>query len=191
MASRSEIKDVEVLNAIISALENLDREDQERIIQTVVTFFDIDARKDTRGPAKSPKISTPGHSKTHPVAYSEDFVPTPKEFLLEKQPRTDVERIAVLAYYLTHYRNSPHFKTLDLSKINTEAAQPKFANTAYSAQNAQTTRYLVSATKAQRQLSAGGEQFVQALPDRELARKEMAAFRPRKKLRKKRIMLKK
>ena len=46
MASSSEIKDVEVLNAIISALENLDREDQERIIQTVITFYDIDARKD-------------------------------------------------------------------------------------------------------------------------------------------------
>ena len=55
---------------------------------------------------------------------------SPKEFLLEKQPRTDVERIACLAFYLTHYRDTPHFKTLELSKLNTEAAQQKFANAA-------------------------------------------------------------
>jgi len=46
---------------------------------------------------------------------------SPKDFLLEKQPRTDVERIACLAYYLTHYRATPHFKTIDLSILNTEA----------------------------------------------------------------------
>ena len=34
---------------------------------------------------------------------------SPKDFLMEKAPNTDVERIACLAYYLTHYRSTPHF----------------------------------------------------------------------------------
>jgi hypothetical protein len=78
---------------------------------------------------------------------------------MEKQPRTDVERVACLAYYLTHYRDMPHFKTLDLAKLNTEAAQPKFSNAHYASQNALNMGYLAPADKGQRQLSAAGEQF--------------------------------
>ena len=105
---------------------------------------------------------------------------SPKEFLLEKQPRTDVERMACLAYYLTHYRDTPHFKTLDLSKLNTESAQPKFANAANTTNNAVKRGYLVQSSKGQRQLGAAGERFVLALPDRDAARAAMAAVRPRR-----------
>ena len=98
--------------------------------------------------------------------------------MLEKQPRTNVERMACLAFYLTHYEDMQHFKTLDLSKLNTRAAQPKFTNSAWVAKDAVTTGYLAPATKGHRQLSAAGEQFVRALPDREAARAAMAAARP-------------
>jgi hypothetical protein len=105
---------------------------------------------------------------------------SPKDFMVEKQPRTDVERLACLAFYLTRYRDQPHFKTLDLSKLNTEAAQPKFSNAANSVNNAVKQGYLVPSTKGNRQLSAAGEQFVQALPDREAAKNAMASLRPRR-----------
>jgi hypothetical protein len=100
--------------------------------------------------------------------------------LLEKQPRTDVERIACLAYYLTHYRDTPHFANIDLAKLNTEAAQPKFSNTAYSANNALYQGYLAAAAKGQKQLSAAGEQFVRALPDRDAAKTAMSLAKPRR-----------
>ena len=111
---------------------------------------------------------------------------SPKEFLFEKKPQTDVERIACLAHYLTHYRSTPHFKTTDLSLLNTEAAQPKFANTAYSSNNAVKLGYLVSSTKGQRQLSAVGERFVFALPDREAAKEALASLKRRSKTKKSR-----
>src|SRR6185312_8399188 len=98
----------------------------------------------------------------------------------EKAPVTDVERMACLAYYLTHYRDTPHFKTLDLSKLNTEAAQPKFANAANTTNNSVKRGYLVPSTKGQRQLSAAGERFVLALPDREAAKSAMMTVRPRR-----------
>jgi len=119
--------------------------------------------------------------------YSEDTSMSAKDFLLEKQPRTDVERIACLAYYLTHYRGMPHFKTIDLSMLNTEAAQPKFANTAYSSNNAVKLGYLVPSTKGQRQLSAVGERFVRALPDREAARAALEAVRRRPRTKRSRV----
>lgn len=107
---------------------------------------------------------------------------SPKEFMLEKAPRTDVERVACLAYYLTHYRDQPHFKTLDLSKLNTEAAQPKFSNAANASNNAVKMGYLVPSTKGQRQLGAAGERFVQALPDRTAAKEAMTSMRPKRRL---------
>ena len=91
-----------------------------------------------------------------------------------------MEKIACLAYYLTHYRDTPHFKTLDLSKLNTEAAQIKLSNPAVSVENATKQVYLVPATKGNKQLSSLGEQFVLALPDRDKARDVMANARPRR-----------
>ena len=185
MTSHLEGTDVEVLKAIISSLEQLDHKDRERILQTVATFFGVEGIcQRPRAVETSPQPSR-STSERPTVRFSEDLAQRPKEFLLEKQPRTDVERIACLGYYLTHYRDTPDFKTLDLSKLNTEAAQPKFTNAAQAVSNAHKMGYLVPATKGGRQLSAGGEQFVQALPDRELGKKVMANFRPRRKSKRK------
>jgi len=91
-----------------------------------------------------------------------------------------VEKVACLAYYLTHYRDTPYFKTLDISKLNTEAAQVKFSNAAVAVENATRLRYLVPATKGNKQLSSLGEQFVLALPDRDKAKEVMNVARPRR-----------
>jgi hypothetical protein len=93
---------------------------------------------------------------------------TVKRFMQEKAPQTDVERITALAYYLTHYRGVPHFKTADLSALNIEAAQPKFSNAANAASNAQkSSGFLADAGKGLRQITSKGEEAVEALPDRE------------------------
>jgi hypothetical protein len=97
----------------------------------------------------------------------------------QKRPDTDIDRIACLAYYLTHYRDTPAFKTVDLSKLNTEAAQRKFANAAYAANNALKAGLLVPATKGARQLSAMGEEYVHVLPDRDAARATLTSSRGR------------
>jgi hypothetical protein len=104
--------------------------------------------------------------------------------MLEKRPVTDVERIVCLAYYLTHYRETRHFKTLDLSKLNTDAAQIKFSNAAKAVDNAAAAGLLVPAGKGNKQISALGEIYVQSLPDREAAKAAVAHGRPRRKTRK-------
>lgn len=171
--------DLMVFNEVVSALQKLDAQRRERVLGAVMTFLVIEGKG---------RKSDPNHARGESVpvsgGFSEDRSISPKEFMLEKQPRTDVERVACLAYYLTHYRNAPHFKTIDLSTLNTEAAQVKFSNAAFSANNATKTGYLVSATKGQKQLSAVGEKFVRALPDRDAAREVMTMARPRRKNRK-------
>ena len=180
MAEIAEVNDYDALGKVIEALKPLSPEDRKRILQTASTFFQIGSS----GPALS-SASRELPAPNIPMPFSEDMVMSPKQFLMEKQPKTDVERIACLAFYLTHYRNTPHFKTLDLSKLNTEAAQPKFSNAAVAANNALKLGYLASGTKGQRQLSAVAEQFVQALPDRDAAKAAMSVVRSRNAYRKK------
>jgi hypothetical protein len=178
MNDASESEDTAAMNAlnvVISALSRLDEKTRERVLNSVATFFGSSLVMP--GPREA-RTSQPAGLRS--LDFSADNALPPKEFIMEKQPRTDVERVACLAYYLTHYRDMPHFKTLDLAKLNTEAAQPKFSNAHYASQNALNMGYLAPADKGQRQLSAAGEQFVRGLPDRDAAKAAMAAARPRR-----------
>jgi len=92
---------------------------------------------------------------------------TPKQFLATKAPLTDIERVTVHAYYLTHARAMPHFSTKDLSDLNTEAAGPRLSNTSYAASNAtKKGGFLAAAPGGKKQITARGEALVEALPDR-------------------------
>lgn len=173
--------ELKALRSIIDALHPMDAEARQRILESVATFLQIDRQTQRAGGV--PSIGPVPRSDVG-TDYSDDTSISPKEFVFEKQPRTDVERVACLAFYLTHYRSTPHFKTIDLSKLNTEAAQPKFANTAYSANNAVKLGYLVQAARGQKQLSAVGERFILALPDREAAKTALQSLRRRSKSRK-------
>ena len=168
---------LEVFNTVYSSILKLEPDAQKRVFEAVAALLGIHLgiRSVSPGstfPAGSPKVAS----------FSENREMSPKEFVMEKRPTSDVQRVAVLGYYLTHYRSTPHFKTLDISKLNTEAAQPKFSNAAKAVDNAATRGYLVAATKGNKQLSAIGERFVEALPDQAAGREMVAASRPRRKM---------
>jgi hypothetical protein len=78
-----------------------------------------------------------------------------------------------LAYYLARYRSTPHVKTKDITALNRESAHRPFSNTAVAVDNATKTGYLVPSIKGSKQISAYGERFVEALPDREAAKEIM------------------
>jgi hypothetical protein len=170
--------ELDAFNRIVSSIQGLpDKETQVRVVKSALTFL---GWTDVL-PKPTGQISVEASS---PSSFSEDRNQTPKEFLFEKKPVTDIEKITCLAYYLTHYQNTPHFKTLDLSKLNTEAAQSKFANAAVGVENATSAGLLVHAGKGNKQISAAGELYVQALPDRDAAKAAIAHVKPRRKNRK-------
>lgn len=163
---------LEAFNTIVSSLNVLDVETQKRTLQAVLTFLGIDMNELAVGTIKSNAsiLLTDSGNSNQKSFFTENRAISPKDFLREKSPKTDVERIVCLAYYLTHYRDMPHFKTIDLSTLNTEAAQPKLSNPTVATNNASLSGLLVAAGKGNKQISAIGESFVQALPDRELAK---------------------
>jgi hypothetical protein len=162
-------KEREALNKVLEELEGLDTESQLKVLNLTVSFLGLEANIFTKttqfasNENDGNKLKTPSNNAS------------PKEFLRTKQPLTGMQRMACLAYYLIHYRNQQFFKTIDLSQLNTEAAQPKFANPSKTAGNAMTAGYFVSGDKkGTKQLSVKGEDFVNALPDQMEAKAIMA-----------------
>jgi hypothetical protein len=173
----------ETVSRIIEILAPLNVTDREHVYRTVGMWFHINSvRPSAIAGASDFGKSTPRESRDFDdEKFSDRPVLSVKDFILEKDPLTEVERMACLAYYLTHYQETPHFKTVDLSRLNTEAAQRKFSNPAVAAGNAMRDGFFVQAPKAgYKQLSAMGERFVQLLPNRESAqqvRQRMASRR--------------
>lgn len=180
MAESTQAEDRKVRDAVQKVIDGLitfDDDTRQRILRTAATFYELD-------PAAAQRLNGVGakHGYSTDVGaptFSDRQELPPKEFLFQKQPKTDQERVACLAYYLTHFRDTAHFKTVDISKLNTEAAQIKFSNTAYAVANAANVGLLASAGKGAKQISALGERYVDALPDRNAAKEVMASMRRR------------
>lgn len=184
-SEKPEAREIDVLGTIIRQLQELTAAGQRRVLASVLSYLGIPMLGDTRSSYGAAQRMTPtAELPSTSTRFSDDRAPSPKEFLFSKRPQTDVDRITCLAYYLTHYRDTPHFKTLDLSKLNTEGAQLKLSNPTMAVDNASKTGLLVQATKGAKQLSALGELYVQALPDREAAKSAIAQARPKRKPRK-------
>jgi hypothetical protein len=98
-----------------------------------------------------------------------------KGFMAEKKPGSDVERVTCLAYFLTHHLNSPTFQTRDVSKLNSDAHQPKLSNPTVAVNNASRQRYLTPAGGGKKRITTLGEDVVRALPDREALKKVLAS----------------
>ncbi len=191
------VSEHQALQQVINALTAFDNSTRGRILKSTIVFYDLAGEVNFGRTAEVPNRSVQpwtdgggfsersGASARRSVEREPTFsghqVPSAKEFVVQKDPRNDVERIVVLAYYLAHYREQPHFKTSELSKLNTEAAQRKFSNTAYSVNNAAQSGYFVAAQGNTKQLSPMGEQFVEALPDRDAAKSVLQRWRERRK----------
>jgi hypothetical protein len=176
---KSSTPSIEIVAEIVKKLEPFSPDVQRRIIQVVRTWLHPTDILEQPAQSRTSTSGTASASAEQPFSGREEA--SPKEFMLEKDPKTDAERITCLAYYLTHYRDQPYFKTEDLSRLNTEAAQRKFANAAFTSKNAFRDGFLTAAPKAGfRQLSAFGEQYVQALPDHDAAKNVRKRMKPQR-----------
>ena len=185
MATKSN-NPVQAIPQIVDLLGSFSDDEQSRIIQGVVSYLGLDGSLGGRTTEDSAS-STPAGNRRDPVFSGHEEL-SPKAFLKDKEPQTDIERVACLAYYLTHYRESRYFKTIDISTLNTEAAQRKFTNATFAIRNTSTRGYLAPAPqKTHKQITAIGEQYVEALPDRQLAKAVMEKSRLRRTRKKKKI----
>jgi len=101
-------------------------------------------------------------------------VPTSKAFMASKRPATDIERITCLAYYLSCFKGMVDFRTIELTKLNTDASQPRLSNATFAARNAVQKDLLTLAGGGRKKITTKGEALVEALPDREKVKEALA-----------------
>ncbi len=163
-----------VLNTVINALKPLNDDQRRSVLRSVVALFNetevIPAGMETR------------------IKPSPENAPSPEEFVFSKNTKRDTARIAVLAYYLTVYRNQDTFKTADLEALNQEARGQRFGNIAKSVNNAAQRNGLLAMTGSGfKAITPLGKLIVEALPNDEKVKDILGEYKPRvkRKLRKK------
>ena len=143
----------------IDCLRPLDEDGKVSLLKSAITFLRLDAAfGGIRASESQPNISPASFPQPN-ASFATRTEMSPKQFLNEKQPANDIERVACLGYFLTHFRSMPEFKTLDISKLNTEAAQPKFSNPSVPVENATQRSFLVATSGGNKQLGAVGEKI--------------------------------
>lgn len=178
------------IGVILHALESLDESQQQFVLKTVTERLKVCLPAGTLS-GKSGQAGdvggAPSTGSTPATGAGALTGQTAKQFLKTKLPKTDVLRIACLAYFLTHSKNQPHFKTTDLTKLNTEAGGTPLSNPSMAVSNAtKQNKFLAPVGKGNKQITSLGEDVVDALPDEEAVKAVLASQRkPRKKTAKK------
>jgi hypothetical protein len=178
MATKRLSAEIQALSDVLAALDDLDDEKEKAwVLETasnrIGVQLGVGLRASSIGSGAAPSRS--GGSGSHA---------TPKDFMRDKSPKNDVQRVACLAFYLTYLRETPHFKARDLAALNTEAAGPKI-NMSRAVNNAQNqNRYLAVAGSGNKQITDVGEDVVNALPNQEAVKAAEEDKRPRRRKKK-------
>ena len=169
----------DAISDIIKTMREFSQETRIWMLKTLGAYFEVETLPQSYGRS----AHQPPPSVDRQLDFSQREEISPKDFIFQKQPSTDGERVACLGYYLTHFRSTPHFKTVDVTKLNTEAAQRRFSNPSQAVTNATRAGFLVPAIKGAKQMSAVGERFVDTLPDAPAAKLLMEGSRAKSRAR--------
>jgi hypothetical protein len=152
------------LVAVVKALDPLEAADRQWVLQSAANKWTINLSQAQAGAGAG---GTPGGGGAGAGTPAE-LVKDAKRFLIQKDPKSDLQRIACLAYYLTHGKATPQFKTRDLTTAHTDSKGPKF-HLPRAVGNAARTKcgYLSAVGGGKKQLTSYGELVVEALPDQE------------------------
>ncbi len=163
MADKNDFdKELEAIKIILSILEPLDDEQRKFALKTAAERFGLVIPKNNNFEDIADLDANSGKARKQFSDMS------PKEFMKIKKPDSDVLRVACLAYYLTYVRNQAAFKTEEIASLNTETAYQNFGNPLKTVNNAMTrSHFLAPAGGGKKQITAHGEDIVNALPDLE------------------------
>ena len=170
-------KEVAALGTVLQVVKDLDERQQRWVFDSAMTNLGLERQSVlTKTPPGGGGV---GPKEAH-AGEGGGGDPGAKEFLKAKNPQSDVQRVACLAYYLSHYRGQASFKTKDLTALNVEAAGANIGNPSQAVNNAaKQSHYLTPAGGGKKQISAFGEDVVEALPD-QAAVKAVEQNKPRK-----------
>lgn len=162
----SQKSETDAMAACFDALKDLTPEEQGRALDWLRSKLAIPIGATAQ--TGSPQLSTGGLGVTHlATTVSQGGKVSPKIFMAQKRPNSDVERVTCLALYLSQYEGKTEFKAKDISGLNTRAAGTRIGNVSQALKNAsKSVGYMTSAGGGKKQLTIRGEAVALALPDR-------------------------
>jgi hypothetical protein len=164
-------RQMRAVQVIMEALDPLDPASREAALKMAMIglAFELPANPGVTAPVGvTPAAAT--------AASANPTAPDPRSFMRSKNPLSDVERVACLAYYLTHVENRKTFRNRDLVRVNLAADGPQL-NMRMAAQNAMRQNgYLASAAGVARQITTRGERVVEALPNRDAVKQALMLY---------------
>ncbi|MFN0298953.1 MAG: hypothetical protein ACKVQU_01230 [Burkholderiales bacterium] len=170
------------IQAALEVLEPLNETQRRFAVSMILSRLGMSATDGTPGSGGGvPSLVRPQATGSEIKALSS------KDFLKQKQPRTDLERFLCLAYYLTHAQVITQFTTRDITKLNGEAHGQNFTNAAATAQNGmKQSKFFSNASGGKKRITTLGESVVEALPSAEKVKEVLDATRGRAVTRRKR-----
>lgn len=172
----------DALVTVVEALEPLDEAERQWVLQSAVSKFSVPIQRGTAAGSGSTAGNQLG-SGGNPSGSAETPIKQldAKTFVKNKNPRSETQRVACLAYYLNHAMDVQAFKTTDITKLNKDARGPDF-NVTRALDNASraTCGFLSAIGQGQKQLTAFGEEIVEALPSQEAVRELETTKKPSK-----------
>jgi hypothetical protein len=157
---------------------SFDRPVSDEIANSIINLVMTGTSAAAPIPAGTPSGGTlPGNSAPGPGQLAGSTI---KQFIAAKRPENVYQRVACLAYYLSHTSGMPRFKTKDITQANTDAAVSKLSNASAFVNDATGKYgYLSAAGGGTKQISSFGEQLVEALPDRDKVKQLHDDHQPR------------
>lgn len=164
MAGKAD-SELKAMDVAWKALSGLQADEQRRVLVWLIDKLKLSESVSLGSPA--PGAPPMRHASGAPAGTEAGAGLTPKQFIAQKKPKTDAERITCLAHFMTYQRGTAQFKTKQLTDLNKEAAGSPFSNPAVAVNNAALDHYLAPAGGGAKQITVRGEAVVDALPDRE------------------------
>ena len=166
--------ELEALASVLKALAPLPDDSKTFVFRTAAERLGLSCGNIRR------ESSTRSESDQGNRSERSELTMTPKGFLRSKRPSSELQRMVCLAYYLTFVQEKPHFKTQDLTALNTDAAGGKFSNPSATVRNATSqSRFFAPGPKGTKQITSLGEDYVNALPDQDEAKTVVLSHKPR------------
>ena len=163
-------KEINAMQTALTALSGLKADEQTRALAWLAQKLGVTSATGILGAANINPPVPPGPVGTGNAG---NQIPNVRNFMTQKRPKDFQERVACLAYYLTHHKNTPAFKTREITKMNSDAGQPNLSNPAVFVENSVKCQYLSSAGGGRKQITPRGEAVVEALPDREAVKQAL------------------
>jgi hypothetical protein len=166
-------EELNAIGTVLTALEPLDAEKRKFVLKTVIERLAVPDLLPAAPATPAANLLSATAAAASPLAIKGISA---KDFMKAKNPQTDSQRIACLAYYFTHNKGQNEFKTADFTQLNEEAKGIRFSNAGVAVMNAtDQSKFLAPVGDGKKRITTLGEEVVEVLPDQEAVKKILAS----------------